>query len=271
MMRRPIVFLAVLVLAACSGATAPKPRSGIARVVLIADSGTAFTGSVIPGPRLLAQVLDSAGHPTTYDRLSVTAPAGWVVRGDTIIAPATEAIGTVRVTATRSDSSSAVDSIAIVAVLDLRKLGLTYTQSCKVVFGRASNGSVYYADSVTERATADSVVYKGLGQPPLAAIRPELVAAVYMTGTQEMWGRRQDSTSVDTMLAYGDVAAIRRQVPDTLTIAFGDLYSGTPVPKSGATLPQWIAPGNCGDVSVDPDQTFWAATTPAVFSATHSP
>ena len=273
MMRRPIVFLTALVLAACSGATAPKPPSGIARVVLVADSVTVFTGSAILGQRLLAQVLDSAGQPTTYDGLIVTAPAGWLVRGDSIIAPTTETIGFVRVTATRGDLSSAVDSMAIVGVLDLREVGLTYTQTCKVVFGRPSYGSVYYPDSVTERATAESVVYAGLGQPPLAAIHPELVAAVYMTGTEEMWGRRQDSTSVDTMLAYGDVAEIRRQVPDTLTIGFG-LYSGVPWPKSGATFPQWIGPGNCGSApSNDPDlnTSVWVATTPAVFSATHLP
>src|SRR5256886_8745848 len=271
MMRRPIVFLTALILAACSGATAPKPPSGIARVVLVADSATVFTGSVIPGQRLLAQVLDSAGHPTTYDGLILTAPAGWLVRGDTIIAPTTETIGSVRVTATRGDPSSAVDSMAIVGVLDLRKLGLTYTQTCKLAFGRASSGSVYYPDSVTERATAESVVYEGLGQPPLAAIHPELVAAVYMTGTGEMWGRRQDLTPVDTMLAYAGVVPISRQVPDTLMIGYG-WYPPAPFPKSGATFPQWIGPANCGGPpSNDPDLPFWVATMPAVFSATHLP
>src|SRR5258708_6731084 len=111
MTRLSLILVAALLAAACSNSpgvtNVVPPPPGIARVVLVSDSGTTFTGRAIPGQRFVAQVLDSAGKPVTNATLSFQTSAGWTLKGDTVIAPASEGVGTVKVTASRLDPSSA--------------------------------------------------------------------------------------------------------------------------------------------------------------------
>jgi hypothetical protein len=163
MLRRSLIL--ALFLAAChSGPTGPQAPPGIASVTLVTSTGTVFTGRALPGQRLVAQVLDSAGHAVTDAILTATASPGWTVHGDTVIAPSTEGPGTIRITASRTDPSSATSSpLTVAGVIDLRTLHLNGTVMChyapNVVMG-GPNGTTFL-DSIGYAYQIDSVHYVG--------------------------------------------------------------------------------------------------------------
>jgi hypothetical protein len=159
-----MTFTAAL-LAACShSVTGPTKPPGIASITLVTSTGTVFTGRALPGQRLVAQVLDSAGHAVTDAVITASASPGWTVRGDTVIAPLTEGTGTVRLTATRLDPSSATSSpLTIAGVIDLRTLHLSGTVLCRylprVVMGGPDG--LTFIDSIGYAYQIDSVHYVG--------------------------------------------------------------------------------------------------------------
>jgi hypothetical protein len=245
-----IGFVAVLICACGNGGqrtvTAPPASSRALVVVLVTDSGAMFTGDAVLAQRLVARVVDSAGNPTPYDRLALSAPTSWAIHGDTLLAPSTEAAGTIHVTASRNDTASAGAALTLADVFDLRTVGLVVSPvTCVAWQGRSVIGPVAYVDSVVEHIAFDSIVYQGVSAPPsLASQYPELTVAGWMRGTMSVYGRRADSTAIDTTFVgvnFG-VLAVKRQVPDTLVLELGVAGNDVPVSRAGVSQSTWTIP-----------------------------
>ncbi len=281
-MRRLSLVLLVALVAACAGSTAaPKVEPpGIARVVLVSTVGTIFTGQALPGQRLVAQVLDSAGQATTYDSLVLIASPGWTVRGDTLIAPNTPGVGGVRVKAVRIDPSSAVsDQVAIANVTDIRTARKALDSTgvvCHYVAGNPQSYSDVYGpiDSVAfDRQVVDSAGYGADSTHP---------GVTYLVGTYGLAGGLYLSARVTTY--YRDTATtttatailpIRREVPDSLyivgpTARRDTLYAIPAVYMCMVRIVTWIGGPTMGEGSYElatPD-TLTLTIAPQGVSAT---
>lgn len=214
----------------------PAPLPPITRLVLTTDSALVFTGRAVDGRRFLATAYDSSGAVVANPVLTLTASAGWAVRGDTVIAPATESRGTVRITATRAPDSSGAsasarraalratldatggvtDSIAVTSGLDLRAFTWRLTWGCGTtgtsILGDRGNTPL---DSATWNAVAvDSVIYPS-----------DSGWVVNYGGVAQMWWtgpviRYYRDGVADTIIARGK-AIVARQAPDTMSFMNG--------------------------------------------------
>ena len=244
-MSRLVSLVVLMLLAACTTSTSsvqPPPRPGIAAVRLVTDSGTMFTGHALPAQRLVAQIVDSAGNTVTGAVLSLAASPGWTVRSDTLIAPTTEATGTVRVTASEGDLSSATDSLVVAAVFDLTKLRFVLRPfACHWYPNLVLNDSVGALDSTRYWLRVDSVTYSA-GYGPVATnwglnsfawLYADSVIAYHGLATATY---RNQKNNVDHLV-------LDRQVPDTIGVLQYLTYRFGPYPsvRSGV-LPTYVFP-----------------------------
>lgn len=117
------------------------------------DHWTVFLRSRNAIGQYVPHLLDRLGHETTA-ALSITAPAGWSTSGDTLIAPSTEHVDTVTVSAGKASAR-----MQITAARDLRLSQWSASLACGPLYGR-SNDAGTTIDSLTVPAlTVDSVVY----------------------------------------------------------------------------------------------------------------
>jgi hypothetical protein len=217
-------------------------------------------GRALPGVRLVARVLDSAGQIVTDVTLSLNASPGWTVRGDTVVAPLTEGKGAVRVTATRRpapgsapaySSAIAMDSatsaaVSVGSVINLDTLRLTATSlMCRVGMQTVvNNDSVGRVDSMRYVSPiVDSVLYQSTS--PTGGY---LIGAYGWAG--QFW------LSADEIV-YGQAASARyihqqwmvpmtKQIPDTLVLGLeGDGLPGKvrAVKRGGLLRPSYSIPG----------------------------
>lgn len=231
---RKLSLLMVLMCVACDKTVSPPPPpAGIATVQLVADSGTIFMGKALPGARLVAHVLDSAGYEVPDVVLSLTASPGWTIHGDTVIAPLTEGRGSVQVTAKRRVSVAASapinapavamdsvtsDAVSLGTVVNLDSLQLTATSfTCRVGSQTVvTNDSVGIVDSLQYvTPVVDSVLYES--DSPTGGY---LIGAYGWAG--QFW------LSAD-LVVYGHTSSahyvgqrwfvpMTKQIPDTLTL-----------------------------------------------------
>lgn len=232
---RPLALRALLgcipLFTACANSpTAPSPKPpGIASITLVTSTGTVFTGRALPGQRLVAQVLDSAGHAVTDAVLTASASPGWTVRGDTVIAPLTEGMGIVRLTATRTDPSSATSSpLTIAGVIDLRTLHLSGTVLCRYLPRSLMGGpdGLTFIDSVAYAYQIDSVHYVG----DTSSYAGYLLGHYGGVGTLWLSGPTTQylvTGATYTVLGGHSLVSLDAQVPDTLVFRTGDIQAPT--------------------------------------------
>ncbi len=287
-MRRGLVLLAALGAAACGSSVAGPSRPGLAQVQLRGTSGQVFTGSVVPGQLLVAQVLDSAGDVVSNAMLSLAAPPGWTVRGDTLVAPTREALGTVTVTATAADPSSASSALSLGSVFNLDSLGLVFdTVRCdSALYYANDSGAVRLADSLAIALTVDSVWNYDPRFPAPDIFSGDWHPTIWLHGSQTVW----DSTGAHavTLLGYSTAPGVVMyglgiQRPDTIWTPADSVYytsggtnnrvvySEPSVVDTSLGVPRWRASSSffCGYIALGPkyagilqrDSTFWITAT----------
>lgn len=244
-MLRHLWLCSALLSVGCGGTRStqppPPPPPGLARVELAATSGTVFQGHAIPGQLFVARVVDSADQVVPDVVLSAVASPGWAVRGDTVVAPAAEGLGTLRIVATRrtpagsamavAPDSAVSPDVAVSATVNLDTLHLGgNTITCRVRAGVAmTNDSVGPVDSIAYTWAVDSVVYSGTDPRGTYLIGVYGWAGqLWLSGPYTIFGVYGQAHYRDP----GSYVALTKQVPDTLTIG-GTLYPNNKAPRSG--------------------------------------
>jgi hypothetical protein len=229
---RPAMAVVISALIGCGGdggVTQPPPgEAPIARIEFTTDTALVFTASAASVRALIAHVYDSSGASVPNPALTIVPPAGWEVRGDTVIVPSAESRGQLQVTARRSASARGValetvgdgvtDSVTVTASVDLRAHTWRATWSCSYAGqgnGRPMTDESVFIDSLTyDQLAVDSVTYPG----DAAWVRNfGGVAQLHLQGRLIRW--RADGV-VDTVQAapHQEIAA---QAPDTLMLSTG--------------------------------------------------
>jgi hypothetical protein len=226
----------VLGAAACGGSsTEPKqdePPPAIARVELATDRVLVFTGRTAALSQLVSRVADVNGAPVPASSLvfSVTAPAGWQVRGDTVTAPSGESVAELRISAAyKASASSAVASVLLAAIdvaaptidatagIDLRAHSWRASWRCADTTGYPTGmtDAGLLIDSVQfDRVAFDSVVYQGDASwvPNYGGI-----AQVWWHGPVIRW-LQNDTTDTVAVANHNEIV---RQAPDSIVITPG--------------------------------------------------
>lgn len=219
-------------LGACTEPTTPDPTPApittAATVELRTDDALVFTGQRAPLRALVARVLDAGGRPITDYKLAAELPTGWQLVNDTVIAPAAERAGRLKVTATytapagslapllSASAAAATDTAIVTSAVDLKSRRWRVTWSCSNVGfagGFMTDENVFIDSMRVEAANVDSVRYASD-----SAFIPQFggVAQFWVRGDRMIrWLR---NATVDTVPYRTNSHTIWRQAPDTLQL-----------------------------------------------------
>lgn len=230
----------------------PAPLPPVTRVEVKADTVLLFTGSKTPAKAFVVTAYDSTGAVVADPVLSIAVPYGWTVRGDTIVAPAFESVGKIKVSARRRTSldpaaslaldrvpgvplyaaagtttaPAATDSVTATAAIDLRAYTWGIQWGC--------TGGNIMIDGVTGQI--DSLTYDGqvvrVDYPSDTAtwVRDyDGVAQLHWRGTRSAF-QHDSLVKVDTV--EFTPASVFRQAPDTLVFS-SPLWSVNPATGTG--------------------------------------
>lgn len=229
--------------------TTPKAPPGIAKVVLVTDTGTVFTGQVIPGQTLIAAVIDSAGDTVHDATISLaTSSPGWTVHGDTVVAPTAEGVGTVTVTATRTDPSQASAPLTLTDVVNATAYSWNLRFGCRVLPGAGiTDDSGRVVDSVIVDAPVDSLVVINQNVTPGVGV----VGYAYISSGVTQY----DTGGVVYQPTVPTLRFVIQVVPDTVSLVWNTFGSGTgnavvAKPSTDTAAPfryaTWPSAGWCG-------------------------
>lgn len=212
---------AVILVSGCKETAAPPvdttaPLAAVAKITYATDSALIFTSRVV-AIRDLVKAYDAAGNELPSSRLSLSIPAGWSLRNDSIVTPANERAGKLTATAKATGGASlaeaTTDETVITSALDMRGFTWTASWKCyqpapmKVLIGGPNNAPI---DSAHYAAVVDSTSYAG---QDAAFIRNYGgVATVWWKGIAHFWYR--DGT--DVVANVSDPIPLSRQAPDSL-------------------------------------------------------
>jgi hypothetical protein len=204
----------MVVLGGCGGNSPAGPKQpGVEQVILVASDATVFTGQVIPSAQIVSLVIDSTGSAISDATISLSAPAGWTVHHDTLIAPTTEGTATVTVSASRGNSH-AQSSMQISAVTNLKAHG-----PWTLEFGCQPKDTSYHVDSFTVVARVDSLVHTA---PVIAQSQTTIWQMWYAQDSVTVYGHT--GTTFVTSFSQENVGIA--PVPDTLHFGLPyDLYN----------------------------------------------
>lgn len=233
MLARLATFALATLALACGGDGPTPPPIEVPRgavVQLKSNDVLVFAGQRVSLRNLVWRVTDSAGRPITSYTLAAQLPAGWTFRNDTVIAPATEAVARLRVTATYLPSANGMsqyaaplfneapadttDTATVTAAVDLKSRKWRVSFTC----ADSGGGSGVMTDDGTRidsmrvnEATVDSIRY---ASDSGWVSQFGGTAQVWMTGPMIRWLR---NGTVDTV-TYTNHHEIHRQAPDTLEL-----------------------------------------------------
>lgn len=223
-----LLTLIGLVVACDSGGPTPPPAPvpQPALVQLKANDILVFAGQRISLQTLVLRVTDLQGRPLTDYTLAAQLPAGWTVRGDTVVAPATEAVARLKVTATYlpgatlalgasphfdSHATDSTDTATVTSGVDLkaRQWRVSYTCADSGIAGGVMYDVTRIDSLRVDELPVDSVIYASDSSwvPQFGG-----VAQLYYSGLATFW-LEDGRTVVDSIRGRQE---IQRQAPDSL-------------------------------------------------------